>query len=81
MKCVITFDSIHRVMKAERILNEEHISLTLLPTPRHISSDCGMVVQVQCEELERVQKILCESNLEIEGIYKLDQHKEGKEND
>ncbi|UCE19276.1 MAG: DUF3343 domain-containing protein [Gemmatimonadota bacterium] len=75
MNCVITFDSIHRVMKAERILKSEDVSLTLVPTPREISSECGMVVQVGCEELERVQEIFNKNRLEIEGIYQIDEKK------
>ena len=69
MNCVITFDSIHRVMKAEKLLREGNVPISLIPTPRQISSDCGMVISVTCQELERVQKILNENNLEIEGIY------------
>jgi hypothetical protein len=72
MYCVITFDSIHRVMKAEKILKRENISITLRPTPRQISSDCGMVVQVDCGELERAQEVLIINRLEIEGIYRLE---------
>ena len=75
MRCVITFDSIHRVIKAEKILIEEKVSVTLIPTPRHISSDCGMVVQVVYEELERAKEILREGGLEVEGIYRLETQK------
>ena len=72
MKCVITFNSIHRVMKAEKILKREGVSITLVPTPRRISSDCGMVVRVDCGELDRAQKILKTSGLDVEGIYEID---------
>ena len=72
MNCVITFDSIHRVMKAEKILKEKGVPITLIPTPRQISSDCGMVVQVSCGELDRAQEILNKNRLEIEGVYRLE---------
>ena len=70
MNCVITFDSIHRVMKAEKILERENVFVTLIPTPRQISSDCGMVVRMDCEHLERAQEILNKDRLKIEGIYR-----------
>ena len=72
MNYVITFDSIHRVMKAEKILKRENVSITLIPKPRQISSDCGMVVQIDCVELERAQEILDRNRLEIEGIYEIE---------
>jgi len=45
--------------------------MSLIPTPRQISSDCGMVVQVGSEDLERAQAILKEHGLKIEGIYEI----------
>lgn len=72
MRCVITFDSIHRVMKAEKILKGENVTITLIPTPRQISSDCGMVVQVDCDDLERAQEILRANSLGFEGAYRID---------
>jgi hypothetical protein len=71
MNCIITFDSIHRVMKAEKILNDEAVSLSLVPTPRHISSDCGMVVRIDCDDLGKAQKIIREHGLTIEGVYEI----------
>ena len=71
MYCVITFDSIHRVMKAENILKAESVSLSLIPTPRHISSDCGMVVQIDCDDLEKTLKIIQDHGLRTEGIYEM----------
>ena len=75
MKCVITFDSIHRVMKAERILKGEAISLSLIPTPRHISSDCGMVVRIECDGREKALEIIQKHGLTIEGVYVIGKEK------
>jgi hypothetical protein len=69
MNCVITFDSIHRVMRAEKILLENGVAMKLIPTPRHISSDCGMVVEVDGMYVSQAKRILIEHDLRVEGIY------------
>jgi hypothetical protein len=43
--CVAIFDSIHRVMAAEKILKEHHLDVLLIPVPRLLSSDCGMAIR------------------------------------
>jgi hypothetical protein len=48
------------------------VAIQLIPTPRQISSDCGMVVQVHCDDLERVQELLRDGGLEVEGAYDLE---------
>lgn len=49
MKCVILFESIHQVMKAEKILKNEGIEMDLIPVPREISSDCGVAIEIPLE--------------------------------
>lgn len=46
MKCVVTFTAVHYVMKAEKILKGKGMRVRLIPTPRHISSDCGMALEI-----------------------------------
>jgi hypothetical protein len=55
---VITFESVYFVMKAERILKERGIKIDLIPTPREISSDCGIAIELTGENLDRVREIL-----------------------
>ncbi len=43
--CVAIFDSIHRVMAAEKILKGQHLDILLIPVPRLLSSDCGMAIR------------------------------------
>ena len=73
--CILVFDSIHRVMKAEKILMAEGIDMRLIPTPRHISSDCGMVVQIHRSDAELVLSLLRDGDVEIAGVYDLEGQK------
>ena len=46
MKYVFLFESVHRVMRAEKILKGKGIAADLIPVPREINSDCGVAVEV-----------------------------------
>jgi len=70
MKYVITFASVHFVMKAERVLKENGIEVRLIPTPRKISSDCGMSIEIQDENIERIKTLLSNYECRMERIYK-----------
>ncbi len=61
---VITFDSVYYVMKAERILRGKGIRIDLIPTPREISSDCGVAIRLLDERLGLVKELFRESVLE-----------------
>jgi hypothetical protein len=43
---VLTFQSTHHVMKAEKILLQAGIKHEIIPTPKNISSECGMSVRI-----------------------------------
>ena len=69
MKHVITLESVHFVMKAEKILRDEGISVRLVPTPREISSDCGMSLEVRGEPMDATRVLLEVRGCEITGTY------------
>ena len=71
MKYVITFASVHFVMKAERVLKENGIEVRLIPTPRKISSDCGIAIEVKKEDLDTIRELLKNSEYRLEGIHEL----------
>lgn len=71
MKYVITFHSVHFVMKAEALLKKEHIPVHLIPIPRHVSSDCGIALEVSENNRERIIKILENNQFNIESIHEI----------
>jgi hypothetical protein len=46
---ILTFESTHRVMQAEQLLRERGLNVTVIPTPKEFSSDCGMSLRVDPE--------------------------------
>ena len=69
----ILFVTIHDVMAAEQALKQAGLWCDLVPTPRQLSSDCGMAVLTKPDELASVRETLEQGGLEHQGIYQLSQ--------
>jgi hypothetical protein len=48
---------------AERVLGRAGLSAKLIPTPRHLSSDCGSAVRISAED-----RAACEEALSAAGV-------------
>ena len=70
-QCVITFPSTHYALRAEKLLKDAHMEIALVPVPRHISSDCGICVELDCEVAERAMQILQNQGVKYEGLHKV----------
>jgi len=69
MKYVFLFESVHRVMRAEKVLKEKGIAVDLIPVPREISSDCGVAVELDTGSGEEALKILGENKISSLECY------------
>lgn len=67
---LIVFNSIHRVMMAEMDLKDLY-EIMLIPVPRAISADCGMVLRIDGKDCEVVEKRLKLKELSPFSIYRL----------
>jgi len=65
VKALLIFPSTHEVMEAEDSLRELGVEVELVPAPRAISSDCGMCVEVEMDELEQALEAVAEP----EAVY------------
>jgi len=72
MKCVFIFESIHRVMKAEKHLKGREIKMDLIPVPREISSDCGVAIELSEDSEVEALLILKENGIPIADCYTRD---------
>ena len=72
MKCVFLFESVHRVMKAEKLLKGKGIKVDLIPVPREISSDCGVAIELSAESEEKALLILRENRILVVECYTRD---------
>jgi hypothetical protein len=58
MKYILLMDSVHKVMKAEKVLKSASVSVDLVPVPREISSDCGVAIEFDSARREDVLGLL-----------------------
>ena len=66
---VAVFNSIHRVMKAERHLKDCRLPILVIPAPRAISTDCGLAIRYGQGVRAEVEAVLKQHNLAPEQIF------------
>lgn len=68
--CVLLFQSVSHVMKAERILLGAQIPIKIIPVPKTISSDCGVCIRFEEKLIEKI-RVLLENHFETMEFRKL----------
>jgi hypothetical protein len=66
---VAVFHSIHRVMKAEKLLKGKGLPVLLIPAPRSITSDCGLALRYGADVREQVETLLADASFLPEDRY------------
>lgn len=67
---LVVFNSIHRVMMAELALKPE-FNILLMPVPRAITADCGMVIRISDSEWPAIKDVLKTKQLTPFSTYRL----------
>ena len=68
---VVLFHTTSAAMRAEKRLKAAGLEVKLIPTPRELSSDCGVALRFPWPEAERVRGLLVEARVEIEQLAPL----------
>ncbi|GFO70152.1 hypothetical protein GMLC_37310 [Geomonas limicola] len=55
---VVIFNSIHRVMEAEKLLKQQGLAILLIPAPRALAADCGLAIRYAEEVRPQVEAAL-----------------------
>jgi Protein of unknown function (DUF3343) len=66
---VAIFNSIHRVMKAEKTLKELRLPILLIPAPRALTAECGLAIRYAAADRAAVEGALAKAGLAPEEIY------------
>ena len=69
---LLTFRNTHKLIKAERVLRGRGVEVEVIPTPKEISSECGMSLLVEEEEFQEARHILKNEGVEVVGVYEWD---------
>jgi hypothetical protein len=63
---IFIFDSIHYVLKAEKILSNYLIKIDLIPVPKEIHSNCGMAISIKDKDFDNAKKLILENNINVQ---------------
>jgi hypothetical protein len=72
---IAIFHSIHRVLKAEKILKQAKVDFLLIPVPRQLTSDCGRALRFSPEAREQLLQVLTAAELHPAEMH---QRRDGK---
>jgi hypothetical protein len=66
---VAIFHSIHRVLKAEKILKQAAVDFLLIPVPRQLTSDCGLALRFSPQAKQGLLETLADNDLSPVELY------------
>jgi len=65
MKKLIIFESIHYTIKADKLLTDNNFDFSIITTPREISPDCGMCLEVNEIDIDKFEEFLTNHGINI----------------
>lgn len=68
---VFTFISTSQALKAERILKDASADFLVIPTPREISTSCGLAIKVTSADRTSCYDTLINNRVEVEAVYQV----------
>lgn len=74
VKYYILFPSYNSGLALESILKKEKIKYTIAPTPRQLSTCCGISIIYNKEDEERIKQLIEENSISITGFYSIEQN-------
>jgi hypothetical protein len=69
---VILVHSTSHAIHAERVLKRAGLTVKLVPTPRHLSSDCGSALRISAKDQAASEQTLSDLGVPIDRIERLD---------
>lgn len=66
---LLTFDSVHQALKAERALRGAGFNVVAVNVPRRLSSDCGIALKFDAAVETEIIKVMTKDNITYKGIY------------
>jgi len=66
---VVLFYTSSSAMRAEKVLGQAGLAVKLIPTPRELSSDCGIALRFDAVQHQKVDELLARARVETAGIH------------
>ena len=68
---VLLFFTTSAVMRAEKILAKAGLQVKPIPIPRQFSSDCGISIRFDWQDLIQVKSLIESNRVDLDAIHKL----------
>ena len=70
---VVLFYTSSAAMRSEKLLTQAGMTVRLIPTPRQLSSDCGIALRFEAAQQLKVERLLSQARVEMAGIHILNE--------
>ncbi len=67
---LLVFGTVQRVMRAESLAREGRLDVDVIPAPRAVSSECGMVLEAHANDAPRLAALLAGAGIELQAVYR-----------
>jgi ribosomal protein L7Ae-like RNA K-turn-binding protein len=68
----ILFQNYLNGLALEALLRKEKIKYTIVPTPRELSISCGISIQYEKEDEQRIESLIVENSIKTLGFHSLE---------
>lgn len=68
---VVTFEATSHALRAERVLKQNDFHIFTVPTPRYLSSNCGIALKFHRELKDQIEIELNKFSCPYDSIHKL----------
>lgn len=63
MRVIYIFESLHKLIKADKLLKYNHLGAKVIPVPTNYSSVCGMCLQTEVKDTMFADRLLNENSI------------------
>lgn len=67
---LVTFKSTNYALQGEQIFKENRLTFKTIPTPREVSTSCGLSLLFLVGDIEKIKELIEKGHLAIDGLYK-----------
>ncbi len=75
---IITFESTSYALKAEKVMKKMEKDFMIIPTPREISTSCGLAMKFAPDCLEEYLQILARERVPVKMVYSIEEQDKKK---
>lgn len=66
MQYIILLKNAREVIKADNLCKQHNIKIKVIATPTHLSSECGMALAIDTDNIQEIANLLSNSGLHQE---------------